>query len=173
MRATGEVMGIAESFGLAYYKAEEAAGSKLPLEGNVLITVADRDKRTSLVNIATRLKALGFKIYATEGTSHFLARHNIATTKIKRIEEGRPDIGDAIKNREIHLIINTPVGRSGKEDDSYIRKMAIQYKVPYITTMAAAEASVEGIEAVKREQSAPMSLQDYHKELLRLAEVVE
>jgi carbamoyl-phosphate synthase large subunit len=173
MRATGEVMGIAETFGLAYYKAQEAAGSKLPLEGNVLLTVSDKDKRTSLANIGKRLKQLGFKIYATEGTGRYLERNEVPNTRINKLTEGRPDISDAIKNREIHLIVNTPgTKRDNKEDDSYIRKMAIQYKVPYITTMAAAEASVEGIEAVKGHQLVPMSLQDYHKEVLQFAEVV-
>jgi carbamoyl-phosphate synthase large subunit len=173
MRATGEVMGIAETFGLAYYKAQEAAGSKLPLEGNVLLTVTNKDKRTSLVDIAKRLKQLGFNIYTTQGTGKYLEKNEVPSTKINKLGEGRPDISDAIKNRDIHLIINTTYGRDSKEDDSYIRKMAIQYKVPYITTMAAAEASVEGIEAVKSQKIVPMALQDYHKELLQLAEVVD
>lgn len=172
MRATGEVMGMAESFGVAFYKAAEAAGSKLPLEGNVLLTVADKDKR-KLISIAERIKKMGFKIFATEGTSKHLEKNGVANEKINKIGEGRPDISDAIKNRELHLIINTPLGRSGKEDDSYIRKMAIQYKLPYITTMAAAEASVEGIEAVKQHKIAPMSLQDYHKDVLQFAEILE
>ncbi|MFH1622739.1 MAG: carbamoyl-phosphate synthase large subunit [Candidatus Omnitrophota bacterium] len=172
MRATGEVMGMAESFGLAFYKAEEAAGLKLPLEGNVLLTVADKDKR-KLVSIATRLQQLGFKIYATEGTSVHLDKNSVPNTKINKLDEGRPDISDAIKNKDIHLIINTPgTGKDKKQDDSYIRKMAIQYKLPYITSMAAAEASVEGIEAVKKHKIVPLSLQDYHKEVLQFAEVV-
>jgi carbamoyl-phosphate synthase large subunit len=173
MKATGEVMGIAETFGLAYYKAQEAAGSKLPLEGNVLLTVTNKDKRSSLVAIAKRLKQLGFNIYTTQRTGRYLEKNEVSSTKINKLNEGRPDIADAIKNKDIHLIINTTYGRDSKEDDSYIRKMAIQYKVPYITTMAAAEASVEGIEAVKSQKITPLSLQDYHKEVLQLAEVVE
>jgi len=173
MRATGEVMGIAETFGLAYYKAQEAAGSKLPLEGNVLLTVTNKDKRTGLVTIAKRLKQIGFNIYTTQGTGRYLERNEMPSIRINKLGEGRPDISDAIKNKDIHLIINTTYGRDSKEDDSYIRKMAIQYKVPYITTMAAAEASVEGIEAVKKEKVMPMALQDYHKELLQLAEVLD
>jgi carbamoyl-phosphate synthase large subunit len=172
MRATGEVMGLAETFGVAFYKAEEAAGAKLPLEGNVLLTVADKDKR-KLVNIAKRLQDMGFKILATQGTGRHLDKNGIANTKINKIAEGRPDIADSIKNHDIHLIINTPIGRSGMEDDSYIRKMAIQYKIPYITSMAAAEASVEGIEAAKQHAIVPISLQDYHKDVLQLAEVIE
>jgi len=172
MRATGEVMGMAETFGVAFYKAEEAAGSKLPLEGNVLLTVADKDKR-KLVSIATKLQQLGFKIYATEGTSIHLEKNGVSNIRINKLDEGRPDISDAIKNKDIHLIINTPgIGKDKKQDDSYIRKMAIQYKLPYITSMAAAEASVEGIEAVKQHKITPLSLQDYHKEVLQFAEVI-
>jgi carbamoyl-phosphate synthase large subunit len=163
MRATGEVMGIADTFGLAFYKAQEATGTKLPLQGNVLLTVADKDKR-DLLPIAQRLKKLGFNIYATENTHAFLEENKIPTTKINKLHEGRPNITDAIKNKEIHLIINTPVGKSSKYDDSYIRIMAIQHKVPYITTIAAAEASIEGIEAMKKGKILAKALQDYYKE---------
>ncbi|MDD5679829.1 MAG: carbamoyl-phosphate synthase large subunit [Candidatus Omnitrophica bacterium] len=164
MRATGEVMGIADTFGLAFYKAEEAAGSKLPLEGNVLLTVADKDKQY-LLPIAKRIKKLGFKIYATEGTGEFLKENGVENSIAPKIHEGRPNITDMIKNKEIQLIINTPVGRSGKYDDSYIRMMAIQHKIPYITTLTSAEASIEGIEAMRKSKIVPKSLQDYHKEL--------
>jgi len=164
MRATGEVMGIAETFGMAFYKAEEAAGIKLPLEGNVLLTVADKDKH-DLLPIAKRIKKLGFNIYTTDGTSQFLKQHGIDNTVVKKLHEGRPNIADSIKNKEINLIINTPVGRSGKYDDSYIRIKAIQYKIPYITSLTAAEASIEGIESVKKAENLPTSLQDYHKQL--------
>ena len=166
MRATGEVMGIADTFGLAYYKAEEAAGWQLPVEGNVLLTVADKDKQ-DLAAIAAKISKLGFRIYATKGTSRFLNGRGVPNTAIKKLHEGRPNLADAIKNREIHLIINTPAGRASKYDDSYIRRTAIQYKVPYITTMAAAEASVEGIEAIKRQKLQPKSLQEYHRESLQ------
>ncbi len=164
MKATGEVMGIADTFGLAFYKAEEAAGTKLPLKGNILLTVADKDK-PALLPIAQKLKKLNFDIYATEGTSRFLKENGIENTLIKKLHEGRPNITDAIQNNEAHLIINTPVGRSGKYDDSYIRIKAIQYKVPYITSMTAAEASVEGIESTKKSKSLPKSLQDYYEVL--------
>jgi carbamoyl-phosphate synthase large subunit len=164
MRATGEVMGIADTFGLAFYKAEEAAGSKLPTEGNVLLTVADKDKH-KLLPIAKKLKKLGFAIYTTSGTSEFLNENNIDTVILKKLHEGRPNISDAIKNKEIHLIINTPIGRTGKYDDSYIRMKAIQYKIPYITTLAAAEAAIEGIDAAKKSKIFPKSLQDYYREL--------
>jgi carbamoyl-phosphate synthase large subunit len=166
MKATGEVMGIADTFGLAFYKAEEATGSKLPIEGNVLLTVADKDK-PFLLPIAKRIKELGFNIYATKGTGKFLEEEGIENTEIKKLPEGRPNIADAIKNGEINLIINTPVGRSSKYDDSYIRMMAVQYKIPYITSLAAAEASIEGIGAVKERKNFPKALQDYYKELVK------
>ncbi|MBN1918616.1 MAG: carbamoyl-phosphate synthase large subunit [Verrucomicrobia bacterium] len=162
MRATGEVMGIAETFGLAYYKAQEAAGGALPVEGTVLLTVANRDKE-ELAPVARRIHALGFRILATEGTHRFLEEQGIPSEPIKKLHEGRPNIADAIKNSEIGLIINTPAGRESKYDDSYIRMTAIQQKVPYVTTMAAAQASVEGIEAIRSGRVAPLSLQEYHE----------
>ncbi len=163
MRATGEVMGLADTFGLAFYKSQEAAGSKLPVEGTVLLTVNDADKN-DLLPIARKIKALGFSIYATEGTREFLEEKGIETRLVKKVHEGRPNIVDAIKNGEIQLVINTPVGRTSKYDDSYIRMMAIQSKVSYITSLAAAQASMEGIEAVKKSKIEPKALQDYYRE---------
>ncbi len=161
MRATGEVMGVGENFGVAFYKAQEATGAKLPLAGNALLTVAEKDKEM-LLPIARKLGALGFKIFATAGTSQFLTEYNITNTFIKKIHEGQPNLADAIKNGELHLVINTPAGRGSQDDDSYIRMMAIQRKVPYVTSMAAAEATVEGIEAAQKNALLPTSLQDYH-----------
>ena len=161
MKATGEVMGIADTFGAAFYKAQEAAGSKLPLKGNVLLTVDDTNK-PDLLPIARRLKDLGFTIYTTENTGKFLTQNGVENTLIKKLHEGRPNIADAMKNKELDLIINTPVGKSSKFDDSYIRIMAIQLKIPYVTTMAGANASVEAIEAIRRKDIAPRSIQEYH-----------
>jgi len=160
MRATGEVMGIADSFGLAFYKAQSAAGSKLPLEGNVLLTVSDKDKK-DVLPIAQKIKKLGFNILATESTCKFLNENKVPSAEIKKLHEGRPNIVDAIKNKEIQLVINTPMGKSSKVDDSYIRIMAIQHKIPYITTIAGAQASVEGIEAMKKGAEVPKSIQEY------------
>ncbi len=162
MRATGEVMGIDKNFGVAFYKAQEAAGTRLPREGNVLVTVSDKDKQ-ELLPVARRLKELGFHVYATESTCQFLQENGVETEYIKKVHEGRPNIVDAIKNKQINLIINTPIGREGKHDDSYIRMMAIQHKVPYITTAAAAGATVDGIEASMRGESQPVSIQEYHR----------
>ena len=162
MRATGEVMGAADTFEAAFFKAEDAAGSRLPLQGTVLITVTDSDKREA-IGLARKLKELGFNIYATEHTGRHLKERGIENRVIMKLHEGRPNIADAIINKEIQLIINTPVGKSGKVDDSYIRIMAIQHKIPYITTMAAAKASVDAIEAMRNKEIVPKALQDYHK----------
>ena len=161
MRSTGEVMGIADSFGGAFFKAQESVGTKLPLEGTVLLTVADKDKQ-ELLSIARKIDKLGFRILATSGTSKFLSEHRIPNTLVRKIQEGRPNIDDAIKNNEIHLVINTPLGRSSKHDDEYIRMCAIQRKIPYVTSMAAAAASVEGIIAAKKSKLVPRSLQEYY-----------
>jgi len=161
MRATGEVMGLADSFGLAFFKAQEATGARLPLAGNVLLTVADRDK-PQLLAVARRLEALGFTVFATAGTERYLQGNGVRVQPIKKLHEGRPNITDAIINGELQLIVNTPVGRSSKRDDSYIRRAAIQQKVPYVTTMAAALATVEGIEAKARGEAEPKALQDYY-----------
>ncbi len=160
MRATGEVMGLASGFGMAYYKAQLASGSKLPLSGKVLLTVSERERKY-LLPIAASLQELGFELLATEGTSRFLAEHGIENREVKKLNEGRPDVADYIKNREVSLIINTPIGQLSKIDDSFIRMLAIQYKVPYVTTIAAAKATVAGIIEAKRGDSPLKSLQEY------------
>ncbi|MCE5335353.1 MAG: carbamoyl-phosphate synthase large subunit [Desulfobacteraceae bacterium] len=164
MRSTGEVLGMASSFGLAFYKAQDAAQQKLPSAGNVLITVEDKEKPEAL-QVARRLKSLGFGIIATRGTWQYLADNGIEARLILKMYEDRPNITDAIKNGEIQLIINTPSGKRGKFDDSYIRKAAIKYKVPYITTTAAAVAAARGIEAFCKGKADVKSLQQYHKDI--------
>ncbi|MDD5045286.1 MAG: carbamoyl-phosphate synthase large subunit, partial [Candidatus Omnitrophica bacterium] len=164
MRATGEVMGIDKDFGLAFFKAQESAGTKLPTEGNVLVTVTDRAKK-ELLPIVAKLSQMGFKIFATQNTHLFLEKNGVSSSFIKKLHEGRPNIADAMKNKEINLIINTPIGRMSVYDDSYIRMLAIQYKIPYVTTMAAARATVDGIESTKKSQSESKSLQEYHRML--------
>jgi len=161
MRSTGEVLGMADSFGLAFFKSQQAAKQQLPAEGTVLMTVTDNDKKPAL-EVAKQFQKLGFKIKATEGTHRFLTDNGVESEHILKMHEGRPNIVDAIKNKEIQLIINTPAGRISKHDDSYIRKAAIKYRVPYITTTAAAAAAVKGI-AARRNGVAPVrSLQSYH-----------
>ena len=146
MRSTGEVLGLADSFGLAFFKSQQAAYQKLPSKGTVLMTVTDPDK-AGVVKTAQEFEKLGFKIKATEGTYKFLVGRGVKAEHILKMHEGRPNIVDAIKNGQIQLVINTPAGRLGKYDDSYIRKAAIRYKIPYITTTAAAAAAVKGIAA--------------------------
>ncbi len=167
MKSTGEVLGIADSFGLAFFKSQEAAGQKLPVSGTALISVTERD-RGDILGVARYLKEIGFTILATEGTQKFLASQGVAATLVKKVHEGRPNILDAIHNKEIQLIINTPIGKSGKYDDSYIRKTAIKYKLPYITTTAAAKAAAEGIRAYLETGKGGQvrSLQEYHKDIL-------
>jgi carbamoyl-phosphate synthase large subunit len=167
MRSTGEVLGIADSFGLAYFKAQEATQSSLPTSGTVLISVSDQDKPAAL-ETAREFEKLGFKIKATEGTFKFLKKNGVEAEEIKKLYQGRPNIADGITNGEIHLVINTPQGRRGQHDDSYIRKSAIKNRVPYITTIAAAMASAKGIAAYRENnfaQTKLKSLQEYHADI--------
>jgi carbamoyl-phosphate synthase large subunit len=168
MRSTGEVLGIADTFGMAYFKAEDAAKSALPIEGAVLLSVSRRDRELPyLADVGRKFHALGFKLLATEGTHAFLTAHGVPSQTVKKLNEGRPNIADAIMNREIQLIINTPIGRASQQDDSYIRKAAIKYKVPYITTLTAALAAAEGIAARKKGDYTVNSLQSYHANLAK------
>ena len=164
MRSTGEVLGLADSFGLAYFKAQEATQQFLPGEGTVLITVEEKDKG-GVLEVARAFEKMGFKIKASEGTHKYLAEHGISSEHILKMHEGRPHMVDAIKNGEIQLVINTPVGRLGKYDDSYIRKASIKYKIPYITTLAAAVAAVKGISAFRQGHGRAKSLHSYHAEI--------
>ncbi|GKT07826.1 carbamoyl-phosphate synthase large subunit [Desulforhabdus sp. TSK] len=161
MRSTGEVLGMADSFGMASFKAQEAAGQRLPVEGTVLLTVSDLDKQAS-VQVARRFKNLGLKIMATKGTCNILRASGIEAEGVEKMHEGRPNIVDAIKNGAIQLVVNTPSGKLSQWDDSYIRKAAIKYKIPYITTLAGAVAAARGIEAFKTGRSDVKSLQEYH-----------
>ncbi len=163
MRSTGEVLGISDSFGMAYFKAQEATQIPLPTEGTALLTVSDYDK-PELLALASELLKLGFRILSTEGTTRFLQKNGILCEKVKKLQEGRPNLVDAIMNKEIALLINTPVGKQSLQDDSYIRKAAIKHKIPYITTMAAANAAIKGIAAFKADggKSGIKSLQEYH-----------
>ncbi len=161
MRSTGEVMGMASSFGLAFYKAYEAAQQRLPERGTVLVTVAVKEE-PDLADMARQLVDLGFKIRATQGTQQYLASRGIPAEPILKMKEGRPNIGDAIMNKEIQLVINTPSGKLSQQDDSYIRKAAVKYKIPYITTLAAAAAAAKGIAAYLHGKAGVRSLQEYH-----------
>ena len=164
MRSTGEVLGLSESFGLALYKAYEGAKTILPLKGTVLLSVAEKD-RADAVKVAKNFSDLGFKIVATAGTQKALAKEGIKATVIKKLHEGRPNIEDAIKNRELDIVINTPTAsRKASSDDSYIRKASIKFNIPYITTLTGALAAAEGIaEKIKNPDSGVCSVQSFHK----------
>ena len=164
MRSTGEVLGMADNPGLAYYKAQEAAKQYLPDSGTVLITVSPLDREGGL-EAAKQFSELGFAIKATAGTREYLAEHGIPSELILKEHEGRPNITDAIKNGEIQLVVNTPSGKLSAVDDSYIRKAAIKYKVPYITTTTAAVAAARGIAAYRKGHGSVKSLQEYHADI--------
>ena len=164
MRSTGEVLGLAPSFGLAYYKAQEGAKSTLPQKGTVLITVNPEDRQGAL-EVARTFAAEGFSLRATEGTCRYLNDNGVRAEVIHKINEGRPNIVDAIKNGEIQLVVNTPIGKASNIDDSYIRKNAIRYGVPYITTIAAAKAAAQGIAEALKTDGGVLSLQEYHRHI--------
>ena len=165
MRFTGEVLGLSESFGLAYYKAQEAAGAKLPLSGNALVSVNKGD-RVQALEVARQLHELGFTIVSTEGCGQYFTENGVPCKILKKLQEGRPNIYDAMVNGEVDLIVNSPAGKQSKYDDSYLRKTAINKKIPYLTTMSAALASAKGIAAVIRKENGSLkSLQEYHKSL--------
>ena len=164
MRSTGEVLGMADSYGLAFFKSQEATQVPLPIEGTILITIADRDKER-IIESAKNFRDMKFKILATDGTKKFLLKHGIKAESIKKVHEGRPNIIDAIKNGEIDMVVNTPAGKMSEYDDSYIRKSAIKHKIPYITTTSAALAATEGIKERRNGAYKVKSLQDYHKSI--------
>jgi carbamoyl-phosphate synthase large subunit len=164
MKSTGEVLGLSDSFALAFYKALEGSKTILPLSGSVLISVGKSDRDES-VELSKRFLDLGFKIFATRGTHAYLASKGIQAEVINKLQEGRPNIEDAIKNRQLDMIVNTPSGsRCSNEDGSYIRKSAIRYGIPYMTTVTAALAGVQGIaEKAKDSGQSIRSLQEYHR----------
>ena len=162
MRSTGEVLGLSEHWGRAFYLAQEATKTEIPRHGTVLISVSDRDK-PELLAVAKSFIEDGFKILATGGTYDMIVAAGLPAERIKKINEGRPNIVDAITNKQIDLIINTPVGKKGTVDDSYIRKNAIKHRIPYITTMAAAKATASGIKSENMDDApGVMSLQEFH-----------
>jgi carbamoyl-phosphate synthase large subunit len=164
MRSTGEVLGISNSYGRAFFKAQEATQTALPFEGTVLFTIADRDKSAALEPVRL-FREMGFRIMTTQGTYQFLKDSGIDTVPVRKLGYGRPNLVDVIKSGEIQLLVNTPSGKRSAEDNSQVRKAAIRYKIPYITTTAAAIAAAKGIAA--RREGAPQvkSLQAYHEDI--------
>jgi carbamoyl-phosphate synthase large subunit len=165
MRSTGEVMGIADSVGMAFAKAQQAADNALPLDGAIFLTVADSDKLTALP-VARRFHEMGFTIYATEGTARFLGEHGIEAREVRKVHEGRPNGIDLMVNRDVQLLINTPVGKHAQYDDYMMRRTAIAQKVSYTTTMSAARAACEAIHVLRSGRPSVRSLQEWHAEEL-------
>jgi carbamoyl-phosphate synthase large subunit len=160
MRSTGEVMGVAEGFGSAYLKAQQGAGTKLPRSGTVFISVNDQDKR-GVMELARELHEMGFKMVATRGTQKRIESAGLPCEFVYKVNEGRPNVADLVKSRQIDLIINTPLGRTSFYDERSIRRAAIQYSVPCVTTMTGAVATVAAIRALREEDLQVRSLQDY------------
>ncbi len=165
MRSTGEVLGLSEFWGEAFFKAQEATQTKLPLEGTVLISVSDKDK-AEIVDVARKFANTGFKIIASKNTGKLIQKAGIDAEITNKLQEGRPNMLDLIMNGKVDLIVNTPVGQDRQWDDSYLRKAAIKKKIPYITTVAAASATVSGIRSMKMQGSGRVrSLQEMHAEI--------
>ena len=164
MRSTGEVLGMAKSFGEAFSKAQEATQTKLPTGGKVLISVNDRDK-DELIEVAQGFVDCGFEIIATKGCCDYMKQHGIESTQVAKLGEGRPNVLDVITNNEVSIVINTPNDKKGATDDSYIRKAVIKGRVPYMTTMAETKASIAGIKSLQNGMGGVKSLQEFHKEI--------
>jgi carbamoyl-phosphate synthase large subunit len=161
MKSTGEVMGIDTAFGPAYAKAQLGAGQKISLSGTVFVSVQDRDK-IAVLPVAKKFYDLGFSICATRGTSRLLKENGIDNVRVKKVSAGRPHVVDAVKNGEIQLIINTGSGGETKRDGYEIRRAAIKYNIPYVTTIAGAMAVGKAIEALKEEKLSVKTIQEYH-----------
>jgi carbamoyl-phosphate synthase large subunit len=162
MRSTGEVMGISDNFGMAFAKAQAAADGSLPLEGGVFITVNEHDKDT-VTPIARRLHALGFRIYATEGTARHLRVRGVPAERVLKVHQGRPNAVDLLLSGNIQLLINTPLGKLTQQDDYIMRRSALQHRVPYTTTMSAAAAACDAIIAMRSRAGDVRSMQEWHE----------
>ena len=162
MKSTGEVMGVAASFGEAFAKAQLSAGQLLPSGGTVFLSVNDADKG-SAVELAQRFVGLGFKLVATEGTANALEKAGLIVERVFKVKEGRPNVVDLIKGDRIQLIVNTPHGQDPFFDEKAIRRAAVLARIPTITTIAAAQAAVEGIASTQRKQITVNALQELHE----------
>jgi carbamoyl-phosphate synthase large subunit len=163
MKSTGEVIGIDYDFGRAFYKASQAADNKLPLEGNVFISVTDEQK-DAILPIAGKLAELGFSLYGTEGTVKFMEQHNIRMNLVRKVQEGSPNIIDMVRGADVDLVINTPGDKNARADHFQIMRATIDYSIPYITTIFGAEAAVLAIESMKTNKITIEPLSHYHAE---------
>jgi carbamoyl-phosphate synthase large subunit len=161
MKSTGEVMGMDADFGWAFAKSQSAAGVSLPRDGTALLSVKDQDKPAAL-DVARKLRQLGFRIEATRGTAAYLKEHGVESTAVNKVTEGRPHIVDHIKNGDISLVINTVWGQASQADSASIRREALQRGVPYCTTMPGARAAARAVEAMLKKGLTIRSLQEYH-----------
>ena len=162
MRSTGEVMGMDSSFGRAIIKSHISSGNGLPVEGNIFISLSTHDKTQRAIELAGGYRDLGFSILATRGTAQFLREHGVEATDVLKHYEGRPSVVDQIANGEVQIVINTPLGENARYDEAVMGRTAMKYKVPFFTTLAAAEASLHGIMALRSESASVMSLQDHY-----------
>jgi carbamoyl-phosphate synthase large subunit len=161
MRSTGEVMGISDSFGSAFAKAQTAAQNDLPLEGSILITVNDQDKPT-VTPIARRFHEMGFRIFATEGTARYLRGRGIPAERVFKVHEGRPNCLDMIVNGQVQLLVNTPLGKHAQHDDYALRQGAISHRIAYTTTLSAASAASDAILSLRSRATTVKPLQEWH-----------
>ncbi len=164
MKSTGEVMGIDEDFGMAFAKAQLGAGSRLPLEGSVFISVNTNDK-PKIAPLAKELAELGYTIFATMGTANYLLEQGISTTLVHKVSSGNPNVVDLLESKQVQLLINTPEGKSAQIDDTQIRKAAVRRQIPYTTTIAAATAAVKAMSSLRKTDYSVNSIQDYHKSM--------
>jgi carbamoyl-phosphate synthase large subunit len=159
MRSTGEVMGVSERFSMAFAKSQLAAGTVLPRTGNIFISVADRQKG-AMVELARRLVELGFSLLATSGTADALEASNVPVARVKKLQEGRPNLLDYFADGAVALVVNTPSGKGARTDEGKIRAAAVQAGVPCVTTLEAATAAVKAIEALSKEEMQVQALQE-------------
>jgi carbamoyl-phosphate synthase large subunit len=169
MRSTGEVMGVGKDFGEAILKSHIGANMKLPAEGTLFVSLRDQDKRARSTEVIRGFYDLGFQIIATAGTAKFLREHGIPAEPIRKVSEGRPNIVDAIKNREVQLVINTPSGEISRIAEYQIGWAAIEHKVPFITTLSAAASVVSAISSMRKGERTVRSVQELHKILAEAA----
>ncbi len=155
-------MGIDRDFGIAFFKSQQAAFSQIPLSGKVFVSVKNEDKK-KVVEIARKFVELGYSLVATSGTAEFLKKNNIEAEVVKKIVDGRPNVTDKIRNKEIQLIINTPTGKGPKLDEAKIRSLAVSFGISCITTLNAAKATIQGIEAYRKHGFSIQTIQEYHE----------
>lgn len=166
MKSTGEVMGIDYSFGLAFFKAQLSAENLLPLAGKVFMSIRNEDKE-KMVEVARKMQKVGLELMGTRGTSNYMSEHGIEMETIKKVHDGSPNVIDMLRRNEVSLIINTPTSKQARKDGYQIRRAAVDFRVPYITTVQAAVAAAEAMDAMKNGDIIIKSVNDYNREVLQ------